>query len=87
MQNLWASKLKNGMKNIYITSLYMMCLFYLCFDVKYIWFTFKMNLYNYHDVILHKTMQFYCYKHPHSHKSFKKMTHLFEYLKYLNMYK
>ncbi len=46
-----------------------------------------MNPYNYYDVNLHKTMQFLCYKHEHSHKSLKKMTHLFEYLKYLNMYK
>jgi hypothetical protein len=36
-----------------------MFIFHLWFlDVKYIWFTFKLNLCNYYDVILHKIMWF-----------------------------
>ncbi len=37
---------------------------------------------NYRDVILHKTMQFLCIKQKHSHMSFKKLSHLFECLRY-----
>jgi hypothetical protein len=44
--------------------------FYLwCFDMKYVWFTFILNICNYCDVNLHKTMRFFCIKH--SHMSFK----------------
>jgi hypothetical protein len=39
-------------------------------------------MYNYHDVILDKTMQFLCIKHEHSRLSFKKLFHSFKYLQY-----
>ncbi len=43
-----------------------MCLFYSwCFDMKYIWFTFLLNLCNYRDVILIKTMKFLCIKYEY----------------------
>ncbi len=38
----------------------------------YIWFTFWLNLCNYHNLILHKTMWFLCIKHEHSCISLKK---------------
>ncbi len=42
MQNLWASKGKNGMKNICKLFLYKWCVFstYDFFNVKYVQFTF-----------------------------------------------
>jgi hypothetical protein len=42
----------------------------------------KNNPCNYHDVILDKIMWFLCNEHEHSHMSFKKMSHMFEYLRY-----
>ncbi len=84
MQNLWVSKCKNDTLNIYkyIFLLYKWCIYLWYFDVKYVWFTFKLNSCNYHDVILNKIMRFLCITHSHSHMSFKTMFHLFEYLKY-----
>jgi len=61
---------------------YKRCIYLWCFDVKYVRFTFKLNLCNYHDVILNKIMRFLCIKHEHSRMSFKTMFHFFEYLRY-----
>jgi hypothetical protein len=55
VQNLWASKCRNGTKNIHIISILFP-------------FTFKQNSCNYRDV---KTMQILCIKHKHSLMSFK----------------
>jgi hypothetical protein len=56
MQISWVLKCKNDTNKLYR---YIMCFFYLWFvDVKYLQFTFKLNMCDYRDVILLKTMWF-----------------------------
>jgi hypothetical protein len=57
------------------------------FDVKYIWFTFQLNPYNYQDIILHKTMRFFYFQHEHSCMSLKKIVSSIWIFKILNRYK
>jgi len=85
---MWSSKCKNDTIYIYITSIQMMCLFYLwCFNVKYVWFTFELNLCNYHDAILNIVMQFLCIKYEHSRMSFKNNVSFIWIFNILNTYK
>jgi hypothetical protein len=62
----------------------MMCLFYLQYhNVKYVQFTFKINLCNYRDVIFYITLCDFCVLNIHIHICHLKIvSHLFEYLRY-----
>jgi hypothetical protein len=58
-----------------------------CLDVKYVRFKFQLNMCNYRDVILHKTMKFLCIKQEHSHMSFKNNVSFIWMFKILYTYK
>jgi len=80
VQNLWASKCKNGTIYIYIYNVYFLLMLFWC-EVCMIHILIK-DPCNYCDVILHKIMWFLCTIHEHSYMSFKNNVHQFEYLKY-----
>jgi hypothetical protein len=87
MENLWASKCKNGTKNI--------CIIFIndvfsTYDVL-MWNTyilhFLWNTCNNCDVISHKIMGILCVKHEHLHTSFKNNVSFIWLFKILDTYK
>jgi hypothetical protein len=87
LQNMWTSKCKNDTKKkcyLYINNVSFLRMMSWC---EVCIFIFKLNLCNYHDVILHIIMRFICNKHEHSCVSFKNNVSFVWIFKILNMYK
>jgi hypothetical protein len=84
---MWASKCKNGMKNIYVIFIQIMSFLLVMFwcEVRIIYIL--INLCNYCDVILITIMRLLCIKYEHSLMSFKNNVLLVWILKILNTYK